>query len=81
MPGRLIYKVMGFIWNQVSISALAPAPGQWADWKYLSELLDRKNRLNEIGIAVFVESDTLKLLELIVMGAKSLANTERRYTF
>jgi len=72
---------MGFIWNQVSISALAPAPGQRADWKYLSELLDRKNRLNEIGIAVFVESDTLKLLELIVMGAKSLANTERRYTF
>jgi len=72
---------MGFIWNQVSISALAPAPGQRTDWKYLSELLDRKNRLNEIGIAVLVESDTLKLLELIVMGAKSIADREGRYAF
>lgn len=38
----------------------------------MSELLDRIDRLNEIGIALSAESDTPKLLELIMMGAKAL---------
>ena len=42
----------------------------------MSELLDRINRLNEIGIALSAESDTPKLLELIMMGAKSLTNAD-----
>jgi hypothetical protein len=42
----------------------------------MSDLLDSIDRLNEIGIALSAESDTPKLLELIVMGAKSLTNAE-----
>ncbi len=42
----------------------------------MSELLDRIDRLNEIGIALSVESDTPKLLELIMMGAKSLTRAD-----
>ncbi len=42
----------------------------------MSDLLDSKDRLNEIGIALSAESDIPKLLELIVMGAKSLTNAE-----
>jgi HD-GYP domain-containing protein (c-di-GMP phosphodiesterase class II) len=42
----------------------------------MSELLDRIDRLNEIGIALSAESDTPKLLELIMMGAKSLTNAD-----
>ena len=42
----------------------------------MSELLKRIDRLNEIGIALSVESDTPKLLELIMMGAKSLTRAD-----
>ena len=42
----------------------------------MSELLDRIERLNEIGIALSAESYTPKLLELIMMGAKSLTNAD-----
>ena len=42
----------------------------------MSELLDRIDRLNEIGIALSAESDTPKLLELIMMGAMSLTNAD-----
>jgi HD-GYP domain-containing protein (c-di-GMP phosphodiesterase class II) len=42
----------------------------------MTELLERINRLNEIGIALSVESDTRKLLELIMMGAKSLTHAD-----
>ena len=42
----------------------------------MSELLDRIDRLNEIGIALSAESDTPKLLELIMMGAKSLTHAD-----
>ena len=42
----------------------------------MTELLDRIERLNEIGIALSVESDTPKLLELIMMGAKSLTHAD-----
>ena len=42
----------------------------------MSELLERINRLNEIGIALSAESDTPKLLELIMMGAKSLTHAD-----
>ncbi|NNE63714.1 MAG: GAF domain-containing protein [Gammaproteobacteria bacterium] len=38
----------------------------------MSELLERIYRLNEIGIALSAENDTRKLLEIIMMGAKSL---------
>jgi HD-GYP domain-containing protein (c-di-GMP phosphodiesterase class II) len=38
----------------------------------MSELLDRIERLNEIGIALSAETNTPKLLELIMMGAKAL---------
>jgi HD-GYP domain-containing protein (c-di-GMP phosphodiesterase class II) len=38
--------------------------------------LDRIDRLNEIGIALSAESDTPKLLELIMMGAKSLTRAD-----
>ena len=38
----------------------------------MSELLDRIERLNEIGIALSAENNTPKLLELIMMGAKTL---------
>ena len=38
----------------------------------MSELLDRIERLNEIGIALSAETNTPKLLELIMMGAKTL---------
>jgi len=42
----------------------------------MSELLDRIDRLNEIGIALSAESDTPKLLELIMMGAKALTRAD-----
>ena len=42
----------------------------------MSELLDRIDRLNEIGIALSAQSDTPKLLELIMLGAKSLTNAD-----
>ncbi len=42
----------------------------------MSELLDRIDRLNEIGIALSAESDTPKLLEIIMMGAKSLTHAD-----
>ena len=42
----------------------------------MSELLDRIERLNEIGIALSAEDDTKKLLEIIMMGAKSLTNAD-----
>ena len=42
----------------------------------MSELLERIERLNEIGIALSVEIDTPKLLELIVTGAKSLTHAD-----
>ncbi len=42
----------------------------------MSELLDKINHLNQIGIALSAESDTPKLLELIVMGAKSLTQAD-----
>jgi len=42
----------------------------------MPELLERIDRLNEIGIALSVESDTPKLLELIMMGAKSLTQAD-----
>lgn len=42
----------------------------------MSELLERIERLNEIGIALSFETDTPKLLELIMMGAKSLTHAD-----
>jgi len=42
----------------------------------MSELLERIERLNEIGIALSAETDTPKLLELIMMGAKSLTHAD-----
>ncbi len=42
----------------------------------MSELLDRIDRLNEIGIALSAETDTPRLLELIMMGAKSLTHAD-----
>ncbi|MCZ6723491.1 MAG: GAF domain-containing protein [Gammaproteobacteria bacterium] len=42
----------------------------------MTELLERIDRLNKIGIALSVESDTQKLLELIMMGAKSLTHAD-----
>jgi len=42
----------------------------------MSEFLERIDRLNEIGIALSVESDTPKLLETIMMGAKSLTHAD-----
>jgi HD-GYP domain-containing protein (c-di-GMP phosphodiesterase class II) len=42
----------------------------------MSELLERIDRLNEIGIALSAENDTPKLLELIMMGAKALTHAE-----
>ena len=42
----------------------------------MSELLERIDRLNEIGVALSAESDTPKLLELIMMGAKSLTHAD-----
>ena len=39
----------------------------------MSEFLDRIERLNEIGIALSAETNTPKLLELIMMGAKTLS--------
>jgi HD-GYP domain-containing protein (c-di-GMP phosphodiesterase class II) len=42
----------------------------------MSELLDRIDRLNEIGIALSAENDTPKLLELIMMGAKALTEAD-----
>ena len=42
----------------------------------MSELLDRIDRLNEIGIALSAENDTPRLLELIMMGAKALTHAD-----
>lgn len=42
----------------------------------MSALLGRIDRLNEIGIALSAESDTKKLLEIIMMGAKSLTQAD-----
>ena len=42
----------------------------------MSELLQRIERLNEIGIALSAENDTPRLLELIMMGAKSLTHAD-----
>jgi HD-GYP domain-containing protein (c-di-GMP phosphodiesterase class II) len=42
----------------------------------MKEILDHIERLNEIGIALSAEKDTPKLLELIMMGAKSLTHAE-----
>ncbi len=42
----------------------------------MKEILDHIDRLNEIGIALSAEKDTGKLLELIMMGAKSLTHAE-----
>ena len=42
----------------------------------MSELLDRIDRLNEIGIALSAETNTPKLLELIMMGAKALTHAD-----
>ena len=42
----------------------------------MSELLERIDRLNEIGVALSAESDTPKLLELIMMGAMSLTHAD-----
>lgn len=42
----------------------------------MSELLGRIDRLNEIGIALSAEGDTKKLLEIIIMGAKSLTRAD-----
>lgn len=42
----------------------------------MSELLERIDRLNEIGVALSAENDTPKLLELIMMGAKSLTHAD-----
>ena len=42
----------------------------------MSELLERIDRLNEIGVALSAESDTPKLLELIMMGAMLLTHAD-----
>ena len=42
----------------------------------MSELLARIERLNEIGIALSAETNTPKLLELIMMGAKTLTHAD-----
>ena len=42
----------------------------------MSELLARIERLNEIGIALSAERNTGRLLELIMMGAKSLTHAD-----
>ena len=42
----------------------------------MSELLERIDRLNEIGIALSAENNTQKLLEIIMLGAKSLTHAD-----
>mgnify|MGYP003647767545 FL=1 len=42
----------------------------------MSELLERIDRLNEIGVALSAENNTQKLLELIMLGAKSLTHAD-----
>jgi len=42
----------------------------------MNKLLERIDRLTEIGIALSAEKDTAKLLELIMMGAKALTNAD-----
>ena len=42
----------------------------------MPELLERIERLNEIGIALSAETDTPKLLELIMVGAMSLTRAD-----
>ncbi|MBC8211816.1 MAG: GAF domain-containing protein [Gammaproteobacteria bacterium] len=42
----------------------------------MNTLLERIDRLTEIGIALSAEKDTAKLLELIMMGAKTLTHAD-----
>jgi hypothetical protein len=42
----------------------------------MSELLDRIDRLNEIAIVLSAETDTPKLFELIMLGAKALTRAD-----
>ena len=42
----------------------------------MNELLERIDRLTEIGIALSAEKNTGKLLELIMMGAKALTHAD-----
>ena len=42
----------------------------------MTGLLERIDRLNEIGIALSAEKDTQRLLEIIMMGAKSLTQAD-----
>lgn len=42
----------------------------------MSDLLHQIDQLNEIGIALSAESNTKKLLEIIMMGAKQLTNAD-----
>lgn len=42
----------------------------------MNELLEKIDRLTEIGIALSAEKNTAKLLELIMMGAKSLTHAD-----
>ena len=42
----------------------------------MNKLLERIDRLTEIGIALSAEKDTAKLLELIMMGAKTLTHAD-----
>ena len=42
----------------------------------MDDLLQKIDRLNEIGIALSAESNTQKLLEIIMMGAKQLTNAD-----
>ena len=44
--------------------------------KRLSNLLERINRLNEIGVALSVVKDADQLLETILLGAKALTNSD-----
>ena len=42
----------------------------------MSDLLNQIDQLNEIGIALSAESNTQKLLEIIMMGAKQLTHAD-----
>jgi hypothetical protein len=41
-----------------------------------SELLSRIERLNAIGIALYSEQDTPRLLEMILLGAKEITGAD-----
>lgn len=47
-----------------------------ADKNRLSSLLERTNKLNEIGVALSVVKDPDQLLETILLGAKELTNSD-----